>query len=220
MNRKEKKRIGLASTIRQLETYTHRLQSGDALTCYVDFRDVVKPNWRMILEPKKATVPQEKIDGYRKIAASILELCHRIASIEEWTNALEIGCGSGSLSLAMAECSGLLITASDVTDYWDREMDSGDASDWLNATRRSALSHYSQRVRNQVDFQLIDAQKEIPGSYDLIFSAETLEHILNLGAALRNMYRALATGGALVHRYNPFFSFTGGHSLCSLDWPF
>ena len=32
------------------------------------------------------------------------------------------------------------------------------------------------------------------------------------------MFRILKPGGYSFHEYNPFFSFNGGHSLCTLDF--
>ena len=32
------------------------------------------------------------------------------------------------------------------------------------------------------------------------------------------MYRILKPGGFAFHQYNPFFSYNGGHSLCTLDF--
>jgi hypothetical protein len=36
--------------------------------------------------------------------------------------------------------------------------------------------------------------------------------------AFNQMANAIKTGGISYHQYNPFFSFNGGHSLCTLDF--
>jgi SAM-dependent methyltransferase len=56
-------------------------------------------------------------------------------------------------------------------------------------------------------------------SFDAIVSFEVLEHVQRPAAAFDSMARLLKPGGILYHDYNPFFSSNGGHSLCTLDFP-
>lgn len=37
---------------------------------------------------------------------------------------------------------------------------------------------------------------------------------------MENMFRALRPGGFSFHEYNSFYSVDGGHSLCTLDFPY
>ena len=55
-------------------------------------------------------------------------------------------------------------------------------------------------------------------SKDLIVSWDTLEHLNNPQKAFEEIFRILKPGGYTFHEYNPFFSFNGGHSLCTLDF--
>ena len=55
-------------------------------------------------------------------------------------------------------------------------------------------------------------------SVDIIFSWEVLEHVTDPARAFSEMYRILRKGGVAFHEYNPFFSLSGGHSLCTLDF--
>jgi ubiquinone/menaquinone biosynthesis C-methylase UbiE len=56
--------------------------------------------------------------------------------------------------------------------------------------------------------------------FDIIFSWETFEHIMNPKEALARIYKALKPGGIVFSQYNPFFCLSGGHSMCTLDFPF
>ncbi len=58
-----------------------------------------------------------------------------------------------------------------------------------------------------------------PDSFDAIVSFEVLEHVRDPRAAFAAMRRLLKPGGVGFHDYNPFFSLIGGHSLCTLDFP-
>jgi SAM-dependent methyltransferase len=57
-----------------------------------------------------------------------------------------------------------------------------------------------------------------PGSFDAIVSFEVVEHLQRPDAAFAAMARLLRPGGIAYHDYNPFFSVSGGHSLCTLDF--
>jgi len=75
----------------------------------------------------------------------------------------------------------------------------------------------------KVGFHLGDITKktEFPDDYfDLVYSAQTLEHIADLPAAFAEMNRILAPGGAMLHVYEPYFHPLGGHSFGTLDFPY
>jgi SAM-dependent methyltransferase len=56
-------------------------------------------------------------------------------------------------------------------------------------------------------------------SADVVMSWEVLEHVTRPEDAFRQIARILKPGGFAFHEYNPFFSMNGGHSLCTLDFP-
>jgi ubiquinone/menaquinone biosynthesis C-methylase UbiE len=56
-------------------------------------------------------------------------------------------------------------------------------------------------------------------SFNCIYSEFVLEHIHDLGEAFREMYRMLKPGGIAYHLYDSWFGPKGGHSLCTLDFP-
>lgn len=82
--------------------------------------------------------------------------------------------------------------------------------------------HLKERLRSRVVFERGDLTRETPfpaARFDLVHSTSVLEHVLDLGAAFREMFRILKPGGALIHTYHPFFCPSGGHALGILDSP-
>ena len=61
---------------------------------------------------------------------------------------------------------------------------------------------------------------EFKDEFDIIFSWETFEHIIDPKEALKRIYNSLKPGGISFNQYNPFFCISGGHSMCTLDYPF
>ncbi len=49
---------------------------------------------------------------------------------------------------------------------------------------------------------------------------QTLEHITKPQKAFENIFRSLRPDGIGFHVYNPYFCIDGGHSLCTLDFPY
>ena len=60
---------------------------------------------------------------------------------------------------------------------------------------------------------------EVQGQYDIIVSLTVLEHVFDLGVGLKAMCDLLKPGGFMIHRFNPYFSETGGHEFGILDFP-
>lgn len=60
----------------------------------------------------------------------------------------------------------------------------------------------------------------LPGvSFDLVCSWDVLEHVRDPRRAFAETARLLRPGGLAFHEYNPFFAPDGGHSHCTLDFP-
>jgi SAM-dependent methyltransferase len=87
----------------------------------------------------------------------------------------------------------------------------------------SALHEYNKRLlSSNVEFRVGDITRTTSfpsGSFDVIFSASVLEHVLDLKAAFAEMYRLLKPGGAIIHNYSSYFCHDGGHALGVGDSP-
>lgn len=84
---------------------------------------------------------------------------------------------------------------------------------WRTEALRSAGAHVRFLRDDLCASALPDA------SFDLLVSWQTLEHIPDPAAAMRETHRLLRPGGLAYHEYNPFLAIDGGHSPVTLDIP-
>jgi ubiquinone/menaquinone biosynthesis C-methylase UbiE len=57
------------------------------------------------------------------------------------------------------------------------------------------------------------------GSFDVLVSGNTGEHLRDFGLALHECRRVLREGGVARHSVDPWFGPYGGHALCTTDAP-
>lgn len=78
-----------------------------------------------------------------------------------------------------------------------------------------------QMLRCPVRFLIDDIARSrlASGSFDIIMSWQTLEHVMDLESAALEMARLLRPGGYAYHEYNSFFAIDGGHTPATLDAP-
>jgi SAM-dependent methyltransferase len=145
-------------------------------------------------------------------------------------NILDIGCGYGNLCYAMAKYEGTKVHGIDVDEYTVNQ--SPDLNLWnpedikfvhnkLDEIRLELSKKFPMSVCNKCTFQTCGIENYVADKpHDVIVSWDVLEHILNLEQAFGVMAHSLKKGGVMFHEYNPFFSLTGGHTLCTLDFPY
>jgi SAM-dependent methyltransferase len=143
---------------------------------------------------------------------------------------LEIGCAYGERCFLMARYEGTKVHGIDVDEYTVNQ--SPDLNEWnpediqfihnkLDDIRKKLSYKFPSNVSSRVTFQTCGAEHYVTENpHDVIVSWDVLEHILNLPEAFNAMYHSVKKGGLVFHEYNPFFSFSGGHSLCTLDFHF
>jgi SAM-dependent methyltransferase len=112
------------------------------------------------------------------------EAVAKLAEIEHGDRVLDVGCGTGALTMLVARRSSSVV--------------GGDISSHSVQTARRS-SGFSKNKSN-VDFVISDASALpfIPGSFDKVVSYCVLEHIPKWKQALRNMHDCLSCGGTLV----------------------
>jgi SAM-dependent methyltransferase len=123
--------------------------------------------------------------------------------------AIEIGMGQGTASVALAHLGFQTIG---IDNNYGGAMDAD--------TALAAAIAAAEKV--ELRFEQADITARTPfhdGAFDLVISNSVLEHINDLGAALREIARLVAPGGVIVQRYHPYFGPSGGHAFGTLDAP-
>jgi SAM-dependent methyltransferase len=189
-----------------------------------ELRSRVKAGWQEMLKPAKGRLGKvEPIQSYLPLMNKAEQFVDFIGK-----DILEVGCNEGMRSYLMARYEGTRVHGIDVDDYTvlqSPDMKIWNPEDIKFTTRmfynvRDELSNkFPQSVSCKVTFSTESIENyATPNPHDLIISWDTLEHIIDLPLAFKQMFNSLKTGGISYHEYNPFFAINGGHSLCTLDF--
>ncbi len=188
------------------------------------FREHVVPHWRGMFAEPLASVSPEEIRAAREGVRRTDEFLQLHGTGIAGRDVLEIGCHAGAHAFAMQALGARRVCATDVCEYGARQAKHRTAAEqaaWLETLRASAARHFEQAEPSRVAFSFVDASAmTFRDAFDLVVSWETLEHLTDPQRALACMFRALRPGGHCFHEYNPFFCFSGGHSLATLDFPY
>jgi SAM-dependent methyltransferase len=199
------------------------------------YRDDMQPGWRNALKPLNS-LELPNLDGIQKSINKANLLVDQSAEILNNFNfdvfdkkVLEFGCNDGSKIYAFGNLEPSEIYGSDISYYYllDRKEDelsqkAQKEDEYLKKLRR--LVQDNSRNKNSkckpkfVEDNICDSTFE-SNFFDLIFSWNVVEHIQRPELAIKEMYRILKPGGIAFNKYNPFYCQGGGHSLCTLDFP-
>ena len=199
----------------------------------LSLRDRLKPEWRSMLDPEAASRPPSDQVLRRRARKAVNSAREASTTVLAATGAplagriLEVGCYDGAVAFQLAKSGGKEVVASDMARYYVVQRP-GEPEDAEIARQQDALAAIRERARVAADApagavgfvgdDIVDSALE-PDSFDGIVSFEVLEHLQRPAAAFCAMRRLLRPGGVAYHDYNPFFSLNGGHSLCTLDFP-
>ena len=198
-------------------------------------RDKIKPGWEGSLKKKNyAYIPSNEavLDQlyYSKSQFNKLERLMSIHSVKisQAMNILEIGAANGPTTFQIASKQPQSVVGSDIVQYQinqnvirkENQQTNEQESNYLNKVRKKVGEFFDKKTKDIVSFIEDDIcnSRIKSSSKDLIVSWDTLEHLNNPQKAFKEMFRILKPGGYSFHEYNPFFSFNGGHSLCTLDF--
>ena len=180
-----------------------------------------------VAEPPDDEALRKRSTNAARVVGEARRLVDTIAGKPLGGRILEIGCFDGSAAYELARIPGSTVVATDLARYYliqrPGDADTADLTGqqaWLAALRERAriVAGASPGSVEFLEDDITESALE-PASFDAIVSFEVLEHVQDPRAALAAMRRLLRPGGVVYHDYNSFFSAIGGHSLCTLDFP-
>lgn len=118
------------------------------------------------------------VPRYEEMSARLVDYLPAAA-----TRVLELGCGTGNLSLRLAE------------RYPDAELTLVDASDEMVDTTRARLAERHPRARATFVTERFEALRLPPGGFDLVTSSISLHHVRDKAPVYAAVFAALAPGG-------------------------
>lgn len=208
---------------------------GNQIELLSGLRDRIKPLWRMMKNP----VQTLKVPSSDSMTLAMQDQKRALSRIENFLQTfslsftdkeiLEIGAYHGSATYAFASFGAKRVLGTDMAAYYINQTPGGvvsqEAIDEKNVELRQIRDAHSKMVNPEVAQRVsfieddICSSKVASNSVDVVVSWEVLEHITKPNDAFKEMARILKPGGFAFHEYNPFFSVDGGHSLCTLDFP-
>lgn len=198
---------------------------------YNGLREQLKPSWRGILKPENKLIPLtvEKTNKLKNDIYQAESFLNNYGYTIHGSNIMDVGCYAGIQCYAAIELGAKSSKGIDIPEYFtlqttgkniNNNNDVEEHSNLYTQKRKEASAAFSPETLSKVSFEDLSIhdlkEKE---KYDIIFSWETLEHVIDNNKGFANIYNALVPGGVSLHTYNPFFSITGGHSLCTTNAP-
>lgn len=120
---------------------------------------------------------------------------------------LDLGCGHGAMSIEAARAGATVLGV---------ELD----ADCLDFAQRHVSEHLPE-YRDRIEFRLVDLMDLAPHErFDIALSKDTFEHVDDMRAMLRAIYRGLRPGGELWAGFSPlYWSPWGDHRRTGLRVP-
>jgi 2-polyprenyl-3-methyl-5-hydroxy-6-metoxy-1,4-benzoquinol methylase len=196
-------------------------------------RDRLKPQWRTMIDPElaRATPDDEarlrRVEGARTTVTELVSVLGATIGRPPSGRILEVGAYDGAVAYRLATLEATSVVASDLARYYVSQRPGVPTAAEIEAQAQTLAGIRQRAARSAgleaatvefVEDDLIDSR--LPsGSFDFVMSFEVLEHLRDPAMGFAAMARLLRPGGIAYHEYNPFFSSIGGHSLCTLDFP-
>jgi len=205
---------------------TNRATAPDAFTLDSGRRLELDPNHRASVRAPSATgYGDESLvdEGLAGVASWLervdarVELAARTLALFGWVvdgaRVLVVGASEGGEVACLIRRGARSVVGTDYGDVFEGDGRIGARRERVMRT----LGEHAARATFEID-DIAGSQLET-GSFDLVLSWQTLEHVADPAGAMREMARLLPPGGLAFHEYNPFFAIDGGHSLCTLEAP-
>lgn len=193
-------------------------------------RDRLVPNWREQVAPFRAD--EELVVNHNEVASIVLNTRHIQQELERkgfsFKNKiiLEIGCYNGVNAFALGELA-KNVHGIDYPLYYIHQtpnlswFDQETISLWLKKRRDLLNKSFPEHCTSKVSFEDISIYNyNKPNFYDVVVSWDVIEHVLDINKFFKKIFDLLKPGGFSLNYFHPFFSVSGGHSLCTLDFPY
>ncbi len=208
-------------------------ENGNEHKLYEGLRSKLKPGWQNIfsVDAKTFDTSPNKIEQIARNGRIAVERILPIINIYKpdikQCNVLEVGCHAGASSFAFAEAGAPMVVGTEFSGYKlkakdDKHVESNELEE-VNQSLKQLRKLVAKSFKNSES--VIFRDDDICNSalenekYDVVCSWDVLEHLHDPVKALKNINRLLKPGGIALHDYNPFFSIIGGHSACTIDFP-
>ena len=193
-----------------------KLTNGYELPLVDGWREQVKPNWRKAYRKfEYSPISPEKINNLKNDIYLANNFLSKYNISLKGKNIMDVGCYLGLQCFGALELGAQKAVGIDIPEYYiNQSTNEVDASKVLEQRRNQIRELHPNLDQSKLLFYDVSVfEMDFDNEFDIIFSWETFEHIMDPKGALEKIYKALKPGGIS-------FCISGGHSMCTLDYPF
>ena len=187
-----------------------KLSSGYELPIVDGFREQVKSNWRNAYKNfEYDPIPIEKTNKLKYDIKTATHILSKYGITLDNKKIMDVGCYLGIQCFGAIELGAKEAVGIDIPEYYiNQSIENVDASKILEQRRNDIRKQHPNLDQSKINFHDVSVfEMDFDNEFDIIFSWETFEHIINPKEALKRIYKALKPGGLSFHNYNPFFLF-------------
>ena len=202
---------------------TFKISSGYDLPIVEGFREQIKSNWRKAYRDfEYSPETAEKVNKLKHDIRNASGILSKYNISLKDKKIMDVGCFLGIQCFGAMELGAKEAVGIDIPEYYiNQATNEVNASKVLEQRRNNIRKHHPNLDQSKINFHDVSVfEMDFQDEFDIIFSWETFEHIIDPKEALKRIYKALKPGGISFNVYNPFFCTSGGHSMCTLDYPF
>lgn len=204
------------STLKVFDTFTDELSNKVDLK--EGLRSMVKPGWQSTFENKPiGKLANKDIEIKAKDVSGFINTMIQFLSKfthKEFQDVLEIGSyDTIKATILASKWKNSKVMSGDVDYYYENSQ-----IEQIRENRKLIQSYFGVSNLSFEQHDITDSHYK-ENQFDLTFSADVLEHVSDIQKCFEQLYKVTKKGGFGYHVYNPFFSYNGGHTYATLDFP-